>query len=372
MFSWQKHSTIYIHFNDGPVLEIKGDVKPHQVVMRINGVAIHETTLNGNEWTKAHRRYLSQWEISVYAPGHKRIFHHQFDMNGQIVRVNIDSRSLGDTLAWLPQIHAFALQNPNTRVFVCHFWPDLFDKMAYPELHYIDPETEIENCYASFDIGYYFERIEWFHPCDPRQQPLGKVAADILGIEYQERRPALNSTKAAEATGTIQNTRPTVCIATASTAACKHWQHEQGWQQVIDYLCNEGYRVMVIQQESCDLQNIDDQTGERPITDRVAQIAECEFFIGLGSGLSWLAWAMAKPVVLISGFSEAYSEFTLDCERVINTDACHGCWNDTSFAFDRDDWDWCPRHRDSKQQFECSHWITVEMVINAITRIRER
>jgi len=47
-------------------------------------------------------------------------------------------------------------------------------------------------------------------------------------------------------------------------------------------------------------------------------LATCEFFIGLGSGLSWLAWACELPVVLISGFSEKWSETTLDTYRVIN------------------------------------------------------
>jgi len=34
----------------------------------------------------------------------------------------------------------------------------------------------------------------------------------------------------------------------------------------------------------------------------------CEFFIGIGSGLSWLALSVGLPVVLISGFSETYTE----------------------------------------------------------------
>jgi autotransporter strand-loop-strand O-heptosyltransferase len=38
-------------------------------------------------------------------------------------------------------------------------------------------------------------------------------------------------------------------------------------------------------------------------------LRHASFFIGLGSGLSWLAWASGIPVVLISGFSLPNSEF---------------------------------------------------------------
>ena len=43
--------------------------------------------------------------------------------------------------------------------------------------------------------------------------------------------------------------------------------------------------------------------------DRITDIFNCDFFIGLGSGLSWLAWALDRKVILISSFSAPYSEF---------------------------------------------------------------
>ena len=225
----------------------------------------------------------------------------------------------------------------------------------------------MDDCYATFNIGYYFNDTQWHHPADPRTQPLAKVAADILGLDYTEIRPALLKRQA-----TSDQITPYVCIATASTAQCKHWLHENGWQDVIDYLNTQGYGVMVVQKEDTSLSNIIDRTGDRPLTERIAQIDNAKMFIGLGSGLSWLAWALEKPVVLISGFSEPYTEFQSDCERVINTSVCNGCWNDTAYAFDRDDWNWCPRHKGTSRQFECSTTITSDMVIDAVNRVVTR
>jgi autotransporter strand-loop-strand O-heptosyltransferase len=99
----------------------------------------------------------------------------------------------------------------------------------------------------------------------------------------------------------------------------------------------------------------------------IDDLSSCEFFIGLGSGLSWLAWACKLPVVLISGFSEKWSETTLDTYRVINESVCHGCFN--SDRFDAGDWNWCPLHKNTDRMFECTKEINSDMVINQIQHL---
>jgi autotransporter strand-loop-strand O-heptosyltransferase len=96
-------------------------------------------------------------------------------------------------------------------------------------------------------------------------------------------------------------------------------------------------------------------------------MASCEFFVGLGSGLSWLAWACELPVVLISGFSEEYSETTLDTYRVINKNVCTGCFN--RYRLNASDWNWCPDHQNTERQFECTKEITSQMVIDKINEV---
>jgi hypothetical protein len=52
-----------------------------------------------------------------------------------------------------------------------------------------------------------------------------------------------------------------------------------------------------------------DRTGERPIEDTISDILNCEFFIGVSSGLSWLAWGLDVPVFMEEpGFDDLIGE----------------------------------------------------------------
>ena len=63
-----------------------------------------------------------------------------------------------------------------------------------------------------------------------------------------------------------------------------------------------------------------------PLLERARWIRHAEFFVGLASGLSWLAWSVGTPVVMISGFSHPLTEFQTPY-RVINYHTCNSCWN---------------------------------------------
>ncbi|MGI9317734.1 MAG: autotransporter strand-loop-strand O-heptosyltransferase [bacterium] len=362
---FNKNPEFRVDFNDGPCVEITTEAGPHRILMYDADNVVHDATIEGRQWTRAHRKYYTDWKLEVYRYSDNKVFEHRFDLTDKTVRINIDSKSLGDTLAWLQQIQNFAQLHSRSRVMVSQFWHDLFDQAAYPELNFIDPDSTVENCYTTYNIGYYFDHTQRHHPAEPRTQPLGKIASDILGIAYSEKRPVLASSN--ELATPLE--RPYVCIATASTAECKHWLYPDGWQTIVDHLRQMNLDVMVIQKEESDLQRVNNQSGEQSIQNRITQLARCEFFVGLGSGLSWLAWAVGKPVVLIAGFSESYTEFESDCYRVFDPNACHGCWNDTQYSFDRGDWNWCPRHKGTERQFECSTSITPERVKAAIQEL---
>lgn len=86
---------------------------------------------------------------------------------------------------------------------------------------------------------------------------------------------------------------------------------------------------------------------------------ESRFFIGLSSGLSWLAWAYGVPVVMISNFTKKQNEF--ECFRVGNPYVCNGCFNMFPNIKSR-----CPIFLDTERENECHRSITPEMVINKI------
>ena len=116
------------------------------------------------------------------------------------------------------------------------------------------------------------------------------------------------------------------------------------------------------------LKNVIDKTGNYPIEDRMLDLKYADAFIGVGSGLSWLSWSIGTPTILISGFSLPYSEFT-DCERVFNYDnnVCTGCFN--KHWLNPGDWEWCPEHKNTYKQFECTKTIKSSRVIESLNKV---
>ena len=113
---------------------------------------------------------------------------------------------------------------------------------------------------------------------------------------------------------------------------------------------------------------VEDETGDRPLAERARWLAHAEFFVGLSSGLAWLAYAVGAKVVMISGFTHPTNEFYTPW-RVINWHACNGCWNDPKHRFDHKDFLWCPRHAGTDRQFECTRLITPAQVQQVIASI---
>lgn len=357
----EPRTQLTFNFNDGPCAEVVHAQGPLTIRFFDQDDLVHEHTIEQGHWVKANRKYLCQWRIEVCDAAGNVVTTHHFDPAGKNIRVYVDSRSLGDTLAWIPQIEHFSRQYSAANVYVSHHWPGLINEASYPTLQFIPPDTQLDPCYATYSIGYYFDELLDRHPQDPRTRSLGAVAADMLGLNYEERKPNLIAGMPIPG-----RNRPYVALATTSTAECKLWLAEGGWQAVVDWLLELGIDCMVIQKEPTDLLRVVDQTGAKPIAERISQIEQSLALIGLASGLSWLAWAVEKPVIMISGFSLPFTEFQSNCERIINTQVCHGCWNDVAHRFQRDDWHWCPRHRGDERQHECSKQISLEQVKQAI------
>jgi autotransporter strand-loop-strand O-heptosyltransferase len=109
----------------------------------------------------------------------------------------------------------------------------------------------------------------------------------------------------------------------------------------------------------------------KTLLEAVNIINHSEFYIGLSSGMSWIAHALGKKVVMISNFTEDWNEFDLSLDdyiRITDKSVCHGCWNkiNVDHTFDKHDWYWCPKHKGTERQFECHTSITPEMVLENI------
>jgi autotransporter strand-loop-strand O-heptosyltransferase len=338
------------HFVDQPFLEIKGISDSNFLVVFYdeNGSIAYENTIKSNHWVKLNRQYFTPWHTKVWQDG--TLIHDQFlNLSGKRVYIAFESKSLGDTIAWMPYVEEFRKKHQCT-VICSTFWNHLFD---YPEIEFVEPGNVVPNLYALYRIGY-FDNLDK-NPCKPTQIPLQKVAAAILGLDFVEMVPRLAYKPKVPKMGKY------VTIATNSTSGCKFWTKE-GWQALINWLVSEGYEVYNVSKELNPFDNCT-QITTPSLESKMDWIAGSSFFIGLSSGLAWLAWSMGKQVVMISNFTEDWNEFS--CIRITNKDVCHGCWQDT--PFDPADWNWC-KHKGTNRQFECHTSITAEMVIAEIKK----
>jgi len=358
------------HFVGGPFLEVVGDSNDKgfytlDFLDPESESSVHQELLRINHWSRPHRKFFTNWLTRISRNG-KLVYQHAFDCKGKNVLVSLDSKSLGDTIAWFPYVEEFRKEH-KCNVWVSTFWNNLFkDHELYKNLNFIEPGKIVDNLYASYTIGCYDNNLER-NKVNWRVIPLQKVATDTLGLEYKEIVSSL---------GIKPGSRPPIkekyiTISEHSTFQCKYWNHPYGWQTVVDYLNSKGYKVMVISKEKTNLKNVIDRTN-RPIQHTITNIYHSEAFIGVSAGPAWIAWALKVPVILISGYSAEFGEFSTGVERIINKEVCNSCFNELDFPFDRGDWNWCPRLKGTSRQFECTKKIEPDVVIKALNNILEK
>jgi autotransporter strand-loop-strand O-heptosyltransferase len=354
------------NFIDAPFVEIISNsvLGPFDIkfIDQKENEIIYQDKIMSNHWTKVYRRWVTDWKIQIeYKNKNEYIY---FNPEGKKIFVSIESDSLGDSLGWMPYVEEFR-KKYNCKIVLSTFRNWLFEK-EYPEIEFVKPGSVVHNIYAQYNIGWYTPWDNNKNPNDFRIIPLQQTASDILGLDYKEIKPKI----------TIPNRLRNiegkyVCIGIHSTCQAKYWNYLDGWQKIVDYLNSRGYGVVAIHKEKGQYMGntipsgIIDKSGDITIEDRIVDLKYANMFIGVGSGLSWLAWAVGTPLVMISGFSKTFCEFTTGVERIHNTDVCNGCFNDPNITFDPGDWNWCPR----KKNFECTKSITPEMVILGIEKI---
>jgi autotransporter strand-loop-strand O-heptosyltransferase len=339
-----------------PFLEIKGSSESIFNVRFYDesGELHYQNNIACNSWVRLNRSYYTKWNVTV-KENDELVYESTLDYTGKRVYIAFDSKSLGDTIAWIPYCLEFK-QKHNCHVIVSTFRNNLFQDV-YPELEFVEPGTNVQNIMGMYTLGWFYDSNK--EPELPNTIPLQKAATNILGLEYQEIVPRINFSP---------GKRPYknyITIATNSTAGCKFWTRE-AWQELINHYHDKGYKVVNVSLEDNPFDNCI-VPEDKSIENTMNLIHYSSFFIGLSSGLSWLAWALRKEVVMISNFTQKDHEF--ECIRVTNTKVCHGCWNDPQYKFDRGDWNWCPVNKGTDKQFECQTSITAQMVIDKIEEV---
>ncbi len=340
------------------------------------GNILFETSFKGGV-VNSNARYFVRFRIEVWQD-EERIFVHDYDAADREVLIRFPVETLGDMMGWFPYAEKFRAQH-GCRL-VCAMQrriSDLF-RDAYPQITFIThDEVQPERYYATYSIAVYYRKGTMvdhrdYVPCDFRFVGLHRAAGYILGVDPSEVPPRI-----ALADDSRPIAEPYVCIAVQSTLLAKYWNNPTGWREVVAFLKAAGYRVLCIDQKPVHGQGntwtqmpygAEDFTGDRPLAERARMLKHADFFVGLSSGLSWLAWAMGTRVVMISGLTHPLNEFATPY-RIINYNVCNSCWNDPRADYSRDDFFSCPRHANTPRQFECTRLITAEQVKSVIRTI---
>jgi len=365
------NNEIHFSYHQGPKVEILGDTpsKYHIKFYDNNtGNLLHEDHIQNNMWTKSNIEYFVEWKIEIWSKG--QLIHTElFDLRNKRVIIYLDSKSVGDTIAWFPYIEKF--RKKHKCQIICSTYHNEWFESQYPEIEFTPIGSSSPNIYAIYAIGWFNNGNK--NPNNPITIPLQKTATDILGLSYKELKPKVSI----PSTSTPIKGKY-ITLAIQSTSQAKYWNYKGGWQQVVDFLNSEGYKVVCIDQHptfgtiGCMNpmpQNVIDKTG-CSFEEAISLMDNAKFHLGLSSGLSWIAWALETHVVMISSFSNPICEFTTNITRIYNDNSSSGYYNDIKYKFDPGNWNWYPFKKMSiLEDWYKVETITPKQVINEIKQI---
>jgi autotransporter strand-loop-strand O-heptosyltransferase len=361
-------------FNNGCRVALQESEYPWRVRLSDldTGNTLFETELKTGH-VNSSKRYYVRFRVEAWQ-NDESVFVHDYSAADREVLIQFPMGTLGDTIGWFS--YAVKFQQRHKSRLTCGMSELLIPlfRDVYPEITFLThEEIKPENYYATYNMGLFFDDKDGLHqPCDFRHVGLHRTAGYVLGVDPTEVPPRI-----ALADDSRPIAEPYVCIAVQSTTQSKYWNNPHGWHGIVRYLKESGYRVICIDQKATNGTGLlwnhipngaENQTGDQTLQERARWLKHAEFFVGLSSGLSWLAWAAGTRVVMISGFTHPTNEFATPY-RVINYHACNSCWNDPAHRFDHKDFLWCPRHKDTPRQFECTRLITVDQVKSILQQI---
>lgn len=346
-----------VGYFDGVSLNISGiSNREYEVKFNVVGQNIYTVRQKVGMWSQPNPKYYLPWEVVASVDGVEK-FRQTMDLKGKRVLIQMASKALGDSIAWIPYVEEFRKKH-ECHVLCSGWWQEIFD---YPEIEWVKPGSEVKNIYASYQIGCFDDQPN-MNPKNWRETPLQKVAADILGIPFTHLRAKLKKFPSTQ----NGDGRDYICFSEFSTMKNKMWNRPGAWQNVVDKCLTLGYKCISVSAEPSQLNNVTKHNGQ-PIEKTIEDIRKCTFYIGLNHGPSWIAYALGVPVIMITGVSEEWNDFPNPFRIAINHKVCGvGCFNDPALKIDRG-WLWCPRDKD----YICTKAITEQMVFDGIDKIRK-
>lgn len=352
-------------YRDGAKLEVIGDTRdPRNFLVKFideeTGDLVHESTIRTGYWTSPAAKD-AKWKIEVWSGGELMYENRKPVIENAPEVIEIASASLGDTIGALAMIDQYRKNTGKKVDVICNHRNVFHD--SYPEMKLYPQGTEIdENMkikgkeYSDYRKIYYkFEK------------PLMAGYGDQLGVSE------IPKTKIDKKRNERPMKQKYFCFSMHSTAQAKHWNNPEGWNKLCDLMKAQGITPVCI--DRTERYGTEGYWNKVPnncvrklgltLKEAIRYIQHAEFFVGLSSGLSWVANALDVPTVVISNVTTSDHEFFGEnVIRISDESVCHGCFHVEQF--DAGDWLWCPRNKDTENQFVCSKVITAERVAEEI------
>jgi autotransporter strand-loop-strand O-heptosyltransferase len=287
------------------------------------------------------------------------------------VCIHLLSNSMGDTIASTPYVSEYQKKHNVNVIFNINDPYIFLLNECYENIQFVG-RNDIVEYDEKIDIDYIFNKS------------IQGGYAEQLGFENPPYiRPVVSIP---ELLRPIKNKY--IALGVHSTCQIKYWNHPNGlksqgestnWNELSGILRKRGYTPVTVEKEEMygispfhnGVPSKSNKQIGKTLLDAVNIINHSEFYIGLSSGMSWVAHALGKKVVMISNFTEDWNEFDLSLDdyiRITDKSVCHGCWNKVNIdhSFDKHDWYWCPIHKNTDRQFECHKSISVNDVVKKI------
>ena len=317
---------------NAPSVTITGtDIQGYRVVFleKINDqlIELKETLCMTNQTVSAGiKQWYADWVIRIYDKNDDLVHEDIFNPTGKVVFIKMDAFALGDSIAWIPYVEEFRLKH-DCKVICSTFHNHLFVE-AYPEIMFVMPNTYIANVYSQYYIGAGNDGNLKYSPIITNRNPLQAVASLSLGLMWGEIRPNLREAYKYRMRPIVDKY---ITLSEFGSHIEKHWQEVDGWQQVVDFLNDKGYKVVVISKEKTNLQNVVDMSGiDMDLT--ITYLMHAEMHMGVSSGLSWLAWGLKTPVLMVSDVTPSFHEFYSGSFRINANDLSEIDYTNTNYS----------------------------------------
>jgi len=351
---------IEVTYLNGPKVSIIGNGDHEYFIDFIDndsGSKVYSTKIKSGMWSRSNRKWFTNWKINLN--GNEIDY---FNLEGKKVKITLDSKAIGDTIAWAPYAVEF-LKKHKCEVYLATSYNYFFENLPeYKEINFINFGDPVNDLYTKYNIGWYKKNGKWEaydkYPNQVNQFPLQKTATDILGLEYREVNHGIYFDEEE-----IPIKEKYVVFAPQASSGCKEWTNNN-WRILSKMFMERGYEVVVLSKGRYYIENTINIWG-KSLNTIFNYLNGAEYFIGLGSGLSWANWALEGWTYMINGFSGENHEFSGRINKISNN-KCIKCWTDPVHVFDPSDWNWCPVYKGSKLQHICQKSITPEQVIKSI------